>query len=157
VNYVPATIPRNPDGKPNLTAPAPRTADGKPDLSGVWRTIGSKYTLNVAADLNAGDIHPWAAASSRRSLQNFNKDDLHARCLPPGPKIIFMTLFKIVQSPTVVVLLHEEANSIFRQILMDGRQLPKDPNPSWLGYSVGGWEGDALIVETTGFNDKTTL
>src|SRR4030095_3306163 len=79
VNYVPATVPRTPDGKPNLTAPAPRTPDGKPDLSGVWKTIGSKYTLNVAADLKAGDIQPWAAAASKWNLQNFNKNDPHAR------------------------------------------------------------------------------
>src|SRR5262249_16926986 len=84
-------------------------------------------------------------------------DDPHARCLPPGPtKIMFMTFFKIVQSPSVVVLLHE-ANSLFRQILTDGRMLPKDPNPSWLGYSVGHWENGALVVETAGFNDKTSL
>ena len=157
VNYVPAGVPRTPDGRPDLTAPAPRTADGKPDLSGVWRTVGSKYTLNVAADLKAGDIQPWAAEASRRSLANFNKDEPHARCLPPGPKIIFMTYFKIVQSPKTVVLLHEAVNSIFRQILTDGRSLPTDPNPSWQGYSVGRWEGDTLVVETAGFNDKTTL
>jgi hypothetical protein len=157
VNYVPAGTPRNPDGKPNLAAPVPRTPDGKPDLSGVWRTSFNKYTLNVATDLKATDIQPWAAAASKRSLQNFNKDDPHARCLPPGPNIIFRALFKIVQSPNVVVLLHEEANSMFRQILMDGRQLPNAPNPSWLGYSVGHWQGDTLVVETTGFNDKTKL
>src|SRR5262245_6737871 len=95
LNYVPAAVPRGADGKPHLTAPVPRTADGKPDLYGVWRTVGSKYTLNVATDLKPSDIQPWAMAASKRSLQNFNKDDPHARCLPPGPtKIIFMTLFK---------------------------------------------------------------
>src|SRR5262249_59729968 len=78
VNYVPPGVPRNPDGKPNLAAPAPRTADGKPDLSGVWRTIASKYTLNVVADLKASEIQPWAAAASKRTLENFNKDDPHA-------------------------------------------------------------------------------
>src|SRR5262249_17723756 len=67
------------------------------------------------------------------------------------------TLFKIVQTPDVVVLLHEAANSIFRQILTDGRTLPEDPNPSWLGYSVGHWEENTLVVETAGFNDKTSL
>jgi hypothetical protein len=157
VNYTPASIPLTADGKPNLSAPAPRTPDGRPDLSGVWRTTPSKYTLNVAADLKPGEIQPWAAEASKRTLENFNKDDPHARCLPPGPKIVFMTLFKIVQTPSVVVLLHEAANSIFRQILTDGRLLPKDPDPSWLGYSVGHWERDTLVVETGGFNDKTSL
>jgi hypothetical protein len=156
-NYPTPGIPRTADGKPNLSAPAPRTADGKPDLSGIWRTTASRYTLNVAADLKAGEIQPWAAAASRHSLENFQKDEPGARCLPPGPKITFMALFKIVQTPTVLVLLHEAVNSIFRQILMDGRDLPKDANPTWLGYSVGHWKGDNLVVETAGFNDKTTL
>jgi hypothetical protein len=66
-------------------------------------------------------------------------------------------LFKIVQTPSVIVFLHEAANSTFRQILTDGRELPVDPNPTWLGYSVGHWEGDTLVVESAGFNDKTTL
>jgi hypothetical protein len=158
VNYVPATVPRTSDGKPNLIAPAPRTADGKPDLTGVWRTIGSKYTLNVAASLKPDEIQPWAAEASRRSLANFNfnKDSPRALCLPRGPKAIFGTLFKIVQSPSVLVFLHESPDN-FRQVLADGRKLPEDPNPSWLGYSVGHWEGDTLVVESAGFNDKTTL
>jgi hypothetical protein len=140
-----------------LAAAVPRALDGKPDLSGVWRASFNKYALNVAADLKPADVQPWAAAVSKRSLQNFNKDAPNARCLPPGPNIIFRTLFKIVQSPSVIVFLHEEANSMFRQILLDGRQLPKDPNPNWMGYSIGRWDGDTLVVETIGFNDKTYL
>src|SRR5262249_37247898 len=94
------------------------------------------------------------AAASKWNLQNFNKNDPHARCLPAGPNMIFRTLFKIVQSLTAVVLLHEEGNNTFRQILMDGRKHPNDPNHSWLGYSTGHWEDETLVVETIGFNSQ---
>jgi len=63
---------------------------------------------------------------------------------------------KIVQTPNLVVVLYEY-ETIFRQIFLDGRALPQDPNPTWMGYSVGHWEGDTLVVSTAGYNDKTTL
>jgi len=65
-------------------------------------------------------------------------------------------LYRIIQSPNVVGLLYERG-IIYRQIFMDGRELPKDPNPAWMGYSVGHWEGDTLVVESAGFNDRTWL
>jgi hypothetical protein len=81
--------------------------------------------------------------------------------MPPGvPRMNLSNTmihpFKIVQAPSLIVMLYEtSANSTFRQVFMDGRALPKDPQPSWLGYSVGHWEGNTLVVETTGFNGKT--
>jgi len=67
------------------------------------------------------------------------------------------TMYRIIQSPTVAAVLYEGGMGRYRQIYLDGRQLPKDPNPTWLGYSVGHWEGDTLVVESAGFNDRTWL
>jgi hypothetical protein len=158
LNYPTPGLPRTADGKPNLSAPAPRTSDGKPDLSGVWRMGAGKYRLNVAADLTPGEILPWAAAASRRSLDNLGANNEVARCLPPGPRIMANSvLFKIVQTPLLTLFLHESDNNYFRQVFTDGRELPKEPNPAWFGYSVGHWEQETFVVETTGFNGKAAL
>jgi len=150
-------LPRLADGKPNLSAPAPRTADGKPDLSGVWR-IHKSYLLNAAPDLKPGDIQPWAAALYKQSADNYRNDTDGINCLPPGPKASTSvgSPVKIVQTPNVVILLYEY-QTLFRQVFTDGRELPKDPNPKWMGYSIGHWEGDTLVVTTTGYNDRTSL
>jgi len=150
-------VPRTPDGKPDLSAPAPRSADGKPDLSGVWR-IHKSYLLNAAPDLKPEDIQPWAATVYKRSADNFRNDTDGINCLPPGPKTSTSVgpPVKIVQTPNLVVLLYEY-QTLFRQVFTDGRGLPEDANPTWMGYSVGKWEGDTLVVTTTGFNDRTSL
>jgi len=150
-------VPRTPDGKPDLSAPAPRSADGKPDLSGVWR-IHKSYLLNAAPDLKPEDIQPWAATVYKRSADNFRNDTDGINCLPPGPKTSTSVgpPVKIVQTPNLVVLLYEYQTR-FRQVFTDGRGLPEDANPTWMGYSVGKWEGDTLVVTTTGFNDRTSL
>jgi hypothetical protein len=154
-------IPRTPDGKPVLTGPPPRTADGKPDLSGIWEPEGTKYIRNLAADLKPGDVsfHPWAEALFKeRESGALAKYEPDANCLPQGvPKINAAPVpWRIVQTPGIVVILYE-AFTQWRQIFTDGRALPKDPNPTWLGYSVGRWEGDTLIVDTIGFNGKAWL
>ena len=150
-------LPRTPDGKPNLSAPAPRTADGKPDLSGVWR-IHTSYLLNAAPDLKPEDIQPWAAALYKQSADNYRNNTDGINCLPPGPKasISVGSPVKIVQTPNLVILLYEY-QTLFRQVFTDGRELPKDPNPTWMGYSIGHWEGDTLVVTTAGYNDRTSL
>ncbi len=151
--------PRTPDGKPNLSAPAPRSADGKPDLTGVWK-VSRSYLLNAAPDLKAEDIQPWAAALYKQSADNYRNDTDGINCLPPGPKASISLgggyPMKIVQTPNLVVVLYEY-ETIFRQIFTDGRALPGDPNPTWMGYSVGKWEGDTLVVTTAGYNDRTSL
>ena len=148
---------RKTDGKPDLTAPAPRTADGKPDLSGVWR-IHKSYLLNAAPDLKPEDIQPWAAALYKRSADNFRNDTDGINCLPPGPKTSLSvgSPMKIVQTQNLVIFLYEY-QTLFRQVFTDGRELPKDPNPTWMGYSIGHWEGDTLVVTTAGYNDRTSL
>jgi hypothetical protein len=158
------------DGRPDLTAPAPKMRDGKPDLSGVWlvpdgvdaNVAGAvpKYLLNLAADLKPGVVMmlPWAEAFVRAQLASFGKNHPVSRCLPPGVPLSYTTPvpFKIVQTPDLVVMLYEASNS-FRQVFVDGRALPSDPFPTWVGYSVGRWEGNVFVVETAGFNDKTWL
>lgn len=158
INYPTAGTPRQPDGRPNLFAPAPRTADGKPDLSGVWRGAGPLYRFNIAQDLEPGDIQPWAEALFVRRVRDARKDSPLARCLPVSvPFHNFFNLTRIVQTPALMVMLYESPNSPHRTIFTDGRDLPQDPNPTWLGYSVGRWEGDTLVVTTAGFNDRAWL
>jgi len=144
--------------KPNLAAAAPRVADGHPDLTGLWQLgIEIGYAANITADLASGDIQPWAAALSRKRLEDFGKDDPEITgCLPGGPRHITRGgLTKIIQTPALIVFLFEDLS--YRQIFLDGRALPRDPNPTWMGYSTGHWDGDTLIVETAGFNDRTWL
>jgi hypothetical protein len=147
-------IPRTPDGKPDLTAPAPPMRDGRPDLSGLWRLGADSplYSVNIIRDVKDETIFKPAAEALFR--KRADADDLLDRpgCLPSGPGDIFINAFRIVQSPTVMTLLYEGADS-YRQIFLDGRELPKDPNPTWRGYSVGHWEEETLVIETLGFND----
>ena len=149
-------IPRLPNGKANLTAPALKTAEGKPDLSGIWRSGGSRprFDYDVAPNLKAEDFEPSAEALRLQRVQDFRKDSPLARCLPVSvPFLANRGLAQIVQTPGLIVILHESPNSPHRKIYTDGRKLPEDPNPTWLGYSVGHWEGDTLVVESVGFND----
>ena len=146
-----AGIPRHADGKPNLSAPAPRTSDGRPDLSGLWHA-GPKYE----SDFKPPDAEPWAQAKVRERDANPAADSWSTLCLPPGPMITLSGPLKIIQTVDLVTVLYEVPNN-FRQIFMDNRTLPNDPNPTWQGYSVGRWDGDALVVETIGFNDKSLV
>jgi hypothetical protein len=88
---------------------------------------------------------------------DFRRDDPVTNCLPGGPSDLLAATYRIMQSPAVIALLYENGTGRYRQIHMDGRKLPTDPNPTWLGYSVGRWEGDTLVVESAGFNDRTWL
>ena len=150
-------IPRLPDGKVNMSAPAPRTADGKPDLSGVWQAgRAGQYGLDydVTQNLKPEDVQPWARALRFKRAQDFRKDSPLAHCMPVSvPFLNFRGLSQIVQTPKLIVVMHESPNSPHRMIYMDGRGLPKDPNPTWLGYSVGKWDGDTLVITSIGFND----
>jgi hypothetical protein len=162
LNHPTPGTPRLPNGQPNLAAPAPRTADGKPDLSGLWNRISPKYHANIAADLKPEDIQPWARALVQQRTENLGKDYMGALCLPSGPA--YSTddvphtsggMMKIIQTPTLILILNPDLT--YRQIYMDGRALETSPNPSWMGYSVGHWDADTLVVESFGFNDRTWL
>jgi hypothetical protein len=156
-------IPRLADGKPNLAAPAPRTAEGKPDFTGIWlASPHPAYFLNIAADLDAADVQPWATELFVERMNNFGADDpASIGCQPWGPRHILGTVLpeavrtKIVQTPPVIVVLHEDL--AYRQVMMDGRKLPANPSASFEGYSVGRWEGEELVIESAGFKDSTWL
>ena len=151
-------IPRLPDGKPNLTAPTPRMADGKPDFSGLWHNEGGdRYYNNIAADLQPGDVAPWADAIYQKRRLEFGKDSMETQCLPLGPAYTTTRyrMTRIVQTPTLITMLFDDM--MHREIFMDGRSLEPDPNPTWMGYSVGRWERDVLVVESNGYTDRSWL
>ena len=186
VNYRAPGTPRTRDGKPNLTAPAPRASNGKPDLSGVWhvepttlaehqRLFGqdvdkvtvpgmeistiSKYAINILLDFKPGEVQLTQEAQALLKQRGPGGEQLPSTyCLPVGIPIstLLSEVHKIVQTPGMILIMHE-LDSLTRQIYTDGRKLPPDPSPSWLGYSVGKWEGDTLVVDTVGFNNKTWL
>jgi hypothetical protein len=149
-------LPRTADGKPNLAAPAPKTQDGKPDMSGLWRLDGLGYVFNIFGTQQV-DMLPWARDLHAKRAITFAKDSPDSNCLPPGPiaGLFGMEPVKFIQTKNVLVILYEGAPT--RQVFLDGRPLPKDPNPSWMGYSTGHFEGDTLVVETSGYNDRTWL
>jgi hypothetical protein len=148
-------IPRTAEGKPNLNAPTPRTPDGKPDLSGLWQRI-STYAANITADLKPGEVPTWAEALVKQRVEDLGKDHMALQCLPWGPNYSNSDRkAKIIQTPGLIVMLDEDLT--YRQIFLDGRALETNPNPSWMGYSVGHWEGSTLVVESFGFNDRTWL
>ena len=158
LHYPTPGIPRTPEGRPNLSAPAPKTPDGKPDLSGIWAAADGKYLQNLAADGVEVPMQPWAAALYKERSTNFGKGRPSERCLTHGVTD-FDALpigWKILQTPGTIAILYEAYNH-YRQILMDGRPLPEPTQPAYLGYSVGRWEGDTLVVDTRGFNDKGWL
>jgi hypothetical protein len=168
----------NSNGKPNVEAPAPRTADGRPDLSGLWENVwfyngkvspplasppgeppASTFS-NIGAGFKDGlPLRPWAAELLKQRKEQNSKDNPDAHCLPmglmqfhehPQPR-------KIVQTPDLIVILYE-GNAGVRQIFTDGRALPdQEAQPWWYGYSVGKWQGDTLVVETSGFRDDGWL
>src|SRR5581483_6954187 len=141
-------IPRTANGKPNLAAPAPRTPDGKPDLSGIWQPEVNPYRFNVIQELKDESVfRPAAEAIFQKRVVDFRRDDPVTNCLPGGPSDILYGMYRIIQTPTIVAVLYEGGMGGYRQIYTDGRKLPTDPNPTWLGYSVGHWEGDTLVVE----------
>ncbi len=116
------------------------------------------YDYDITQTLGPDDIQPWAEAVRLQRVQDFRKDSPLAHCLPVSvPFLNFRGLSRIVQTPGLVLMLYESPNSPHRTVFTDGRELPKDPNPTWLGYSVGHWDEDTLVVESGGFNDKGWL
>jgi hypothetical protein len=186
LNYRDSSIPRTRDGKPNLSAAAPRASNRKPDLSGIWQTEAtpademrrifgdvnalsvpgddpltfSKYFLSVLADFKPEEspLRPEAAGQFQRLTANRGKESPTINCLPPGLSQADLGPFpyKIIQTPGLIVILYESFSG-HRQIYLDGRKPPPDPEPLWLGYSAGKWDGDTLAVDTVGFNTKSWL
>jgi hypothetical protein len=163
LNHPTPGIPRLPDGTPNLLAPAPRTADGRPDVSGIWTVGHLDYFQDLAKGLKPGavELTPWAAAVRKQRMDRDHVDDPYGFCLPLGvPRINVRSEFKIVQTPLLMAFLHETyVGMTFRQVFTDGRPLPKatESEPTWLGYSVGRWDDETFVVDTTGFRDRGWL
>ncbi len=168
-----ADAPRLPDGTANLKASAPRAADGKPDLSGIWLDeenrpcppyncddmLTPQEFWDIGWSLEGGlPYQPWAAALVKQRGEARGQEDPTSHCLPGGPvKLHTDPLYrKIVQTPGLVLILNER-NAMYRQIFTDGRSLPQDPQPSLNGYSIGRWDGDVLVVTTSGFRDGIWL
>jgi hypothetical protein len=154
-------VPRLANGKVDMNAPARRTADGKIDLSGFWMPSNPvKHLLNLAADMKPNEVplQPWALKVYEERIETNGKDHPGVRCWPSGipEKLNIPDGLKIVQTPDLMLFLHE-SRTIYRQVFTDGRPLPKDAQPAWMGYSVGRWEGDTFIVETIGQNGRTWL
>jgi hypothetical protein len=154
-------MPRTADGKVDLNAPAVRTPSGKPDLSGFWMPEDQvKNLLRLDADLKPGELQltPWAQNILNQRIANNGKDHPGVSCLPSGipEKDNIPDGLKLVQTEDLTLMLHE-SRTIYRQIFTDGRPLPKNPQPTWMGYSIGHWEGDTFVVETIGQNGRTWL
>jgi hypothetical protein len=179
-NYPTGGVPRLPNGKANLSAPAPRTADGKPDFSGMWtlehRPILNQVLIgerpcnpgncagqefyNIGRSLKGGlPYQPWAAEAVRVARENNRLEDPLSHCLPIGvvrSHTYYVANRKFIQVPGLLVML-SELNASYRQIFTDGRPLPEGPNPTWNGYSSGKWEGDTLVIQTIGFREGLWL
>ena len=153
MNYPTPGIPRTSDGKPNLNAPAPRTADGHADLSGLWSISGLGYATNIT------DVELLSAAKAlfQKRFETYGADDPGTNCLPEGPRAGLAGLdpLRMVHTPAMTVILYEAGP--YRVIYTDGRPLPKNQNPTWMGYSIGRWDGETFVVETVGYNDRTWL
>lgn len=185
LDFIAPDVPRTRDGKPNLSARAPRI-NGKPDLTGTWQIVQesreeleqifgkgfgdlavpgddfsviSRYFVSFFVDFGQekDPIRPEALPILQRNLRSPTENP-STRCLPQGiPRADLAPLpFRILQTPREVAILYE-VDSTFRQIHMDGRKLPVDPVPSWLGYSVGRWDGDTLVVDSLGYTDRSWL
>ena len=133
--------------------PAPRTPDGKPDFSGLW--YGP--LPGGPGQGEAPELLPWAAAVAKERIDNNLKDAPNARCLPFNLTPLSMFLNRVVQARDLLTTIVEYDIPGYRQIYLDGRDHPKDLESSWTGHSIGKWEGDTLVIDTVGFNDKTWL
>jgi hypothetical protein len=131
--------------------PAPRTREGKPDLSGMWINVYNPDTPDPP-------LQPWAAELFRQRRENNSKDYPGAYCLPANAAPITRAFpYKFVQTRSLIVVLHDQDTPGVRQIFLDGRGHPRDMDPTWGGHSIGHWERDTLVVDTTGYNDKSWL
>ena len=175
-------VPRRADGTVNMSAPAPRLANGKPDLSGIWMTAepnrgargagpasdeagdqqnisASRQMRDIGIDIPGGlPYQPWLIPIVKERTANEAIDDPHIRCLPDNFLRAYGLphLLKFVHSPNLLVVLNE-MNAGYRQVFTDGRPLPRDPNPSWQGYSSATWSGDTLVIDTIGLRDDTWI
>lgn len=153
----PRPVPRNPEGRVSFA--------GTPDNIGNWEgLLGSLANTNGANSANIPEalsydqvpFQPWAAELHAMRREGGGKDDPHTRCKPSGGARMFHTPYglEILDLGDQVIIINVGAPHSWRQVHMDGRSHPADPEPSWYGHSIGHWEGDTLVIDTVGFNDK---
>ena len=153
IDYKTPGLPRGADGKVTMAAPRPMAANGKPDLTGLWRL---EPKTNPGTLIEAAGPQPWIVDAARKFMHELGRDDTGVHCLPSGPRALHNAPFaKFVQTPSLLTVLYESMD--YRQVFLDGRPLLADPNPTWLGYSVGQWDGNTLVVTTNGYNDRTLI
>jgi hypothetical protein len=176
LDYPTPGVPRTASGAPDLNAPTPRTSDGKPDFSGMWfanvpatdyckeedciqEERMAREQINLGIKLPGGlPYSEWSKEQMLTRRANQGREDPHTYCLPPNfPRAWTLPQYiKIVQTPQLMVLLHE-FNAAYREVFLDGRPLPENPNPTWNGYSTAHWEDDTLVIETNGIRDDMWL
>src|SRR4051812_25537746 len=135
------------------SAPTPRTADGKVDFTGIWN-FDRTFTYDIQEALTPGEklpLQPWAEKLARERQSNA---DPEALCLPTGVPRQAPYPWRIVQTPTHIFFLFEGNIHSYRQIFLNGRPHPKDPDPTWYGDSTATWDKDTLVIDSIGFNDK---
>jgi hypothetical protein len=176
IHYPQPGAPRKADGTVDMAAATPRTPDGKPDFSGIWTSdevdprrpnvppnprdaTTSRRMINIGVELPGGlPYQPWLAALVKERWAKNAVDDPHVRCFPDNFLRAYGTphLLKFAQMPALLIVLNEW-NAGYRQIHLDGRPLPEDPNPQLMGYSSATWEGDTLVVDSNGIRDDTWI
>lgn len=175
IGYPTANVPRRADGSVDMTAPAPRMPDGRPDLSGIWISdntpegeespsdgfnLGSsRFMADMGADMPDGlPYQEWQLPTVAERTANMAIDDPHIRCLPDNFIRAYGLphMLKFVHRPELLVVLNE-MNAGYRQVFVDGRELPDDPTPSWQGFSSAQWSGDTLVIDTIGIRDDTWI
>jgi len=160
-NVPKSQVPLTPDGKPNLSAPAPKLPDGTPDLSGIWNPP-TGYLRDLGKDIKEPiPFQPWAKALYDERAQGLHwREEPDANCLPQGvPKVLLAPApWRIVQTPQIIFFVHEAFN-LWWQAFTDGRTLAvtDDTAPTWHGYSTAKWDGNALVVDSRGFNGRVWL
>jgi len=133
---------------PGPKGPVPRMADGQPDLSGIWN--GQRPLPNQEPPV----MLPWAEKLTAERTNNYSADDPEARCLPGGVPRAAPYHYQLVQTPKLLLMLFEGNIHSYRQMFLDRSKHIKIAEPLWYGDSIGLWDGDALIVDTVGFNDQ---
>ncbi len=158
-----------------MTAPAPRMPDGRPDLSGIWISdntpegeespsdgfnLGSsRFMADMGADMPDGlPYREWQLPIVAERTANMAIEDPHIRCLPDNFIRAYGLphMLKFVHTPELLVVLNE-MNAGYRQVFIDGRELPDDATPSWQGFSSARWSGDTLVIDTIGIRDDTWI
>jgi hypothetical protein len=143
-----------PKQQPAPTGPTPKLPSGRADFSGVWRPGDIFLIEDISLGLKPGETVPVTPWSEQQMKTHLSKEDPEANCLPTGVPRHAPYPFRIVETPGYIFMLFEGNIHSYRQIFMDGRNHPKDPDPTWYGHSTGKWEGDTLVIDTVGFNDK---